>query len=244
MKMSLIEKIFKLNSLILSIILSFIVYPKYSFSYENDSKHMYLGVDVIYSKLRFAKNYGDNMFSKKMIPGANFFAGYMITDHLGVEGGYEINKTMRRTATLRTGDIAIGGLPIPALVAFESYRTIIYSKQQKHLGLIAKHNITDYDLISLMLGLTFSNIKTNSHLFDDGPAGEVDIKRTFSKRKVVPLVRGTFEHKFNSSVGTRALLSWRKTSSFKVKSIENPGGNAEIRLKDTLSLGLGVTWYI
>jgi hypothetical protein len=97
--------------------------------------------------------------------------------------------------------------------------------------------------LNLMFGVSLSKLSAKYNVFQDG-WGPRDITVTFKKSKFIPIIKATFEHKLNSNFSVQALTVWKGMSAFKVKSKEDPNGSAEIRLKNSLGLGLGVTYNI
>ena len=205
----------------------------------------YIGADAVYASMKFKENYGSNIFSKKGIPGVNLFVGHMFNDNWGAEIGYEVDKKMKRTETVKAGATVAGMYIDPNLVNYQSFNTS-FKQHHAYLGAIAKKNIlNDNNFISLMLGVSLSHIQARYNIFADSiPGVPPNATRTFSKTKPIPVIRVSLEHKFNDKFGFRALATWKKTSKFKMKSEERPDTNAQIKLKNTVNLGFGVSYYI
>ena len=217
-----------------------------SCAYADTNHSTYLGADAVYSIMKFKQDFGGNIFSKKPAPGLNLFVGHMFNEHFGAEVGFEFYKKMKRTEDQIKEGTMVAGVPVLEGFNWESYRTSL-SQRHPYFGVIVKTNITDNNSVSLLTGAFLSNIKAQYIIFNDGSEEHSiygDTIRTFSKTKLVPMIRATLEHKFNNNIGIRTLLTWKNTSVFKVKSQESSSGNTQIKSKDTFNIGLGVTYYI
>jgi len=191
----------------------------------------YIGADAIYGSMKFKENYGDKIFSKKGIPGVNLFVGHMFNENWGAEVGYEVDKKMKRTETVAAGNTVAGSFINPLAYHWRAYDTFV-KQHHAYLGATAKTNVlSDNNFVSLMLGISLSHIQARYNVYAD-ENGPVNVTRTFSKTKAMPMLRATIEHKFNDKFGLRALATWRNTSKFKIKSEETPSSTAEVRLKD------------
>jgi len=71
--------------------------------YINDSANFnasfYLGVDAIYSNMKFRTNYGSNIFAKATA-GINGFVGYMFTDSFGWKWGTKPKRNEKKPRLL------------------------------------------------------------------------------------------------------------------------------------------------
>lgn len=202
----------------------------------------YVGIDAVFSKMGFKQNYGENIFSKKVTPGVNVFVGHMFTEHFGAELGYEVDKKMKRTATIYAGEYLTGVHITPgAGLNWASFNTTL-KQSHPYLGFIAKTNVFgDNSYISLMLGMAVSNITAKYHYFKNDMRDANDTKN-FSKTKPIAIARIAYEYKFNDKFGLRTILGWKNTSAFKVSSKENLA--AQIKLKDSFNFGVGASYYI
>ena len=229
----------------ISFFISLLSIASYSQAVSNDNFNPsnYLGLNAVCSSMKFKKDYGSNIFSNKMAPGLNFFVGHMFNDNWGAEIGYEVNKDMKRTETITSGNIVTGGFLDPLHVDWFSYKTLV-EQHHLYLGGIAKSNFfDDKNFVSLMLGISSSDIKAKYNIFKS-EAGTEDTTRTFARNKLVPIIRVSVERKFNEKFGLQALVGWKNTSKFKLKSEENSISTQEVRLKDTFSFGVGFSYYI
>ncbi len=207
------------------------------------SKNWLFGINAIYSKTGFKINYGENIFSTKPALGLNPFVRQMFNSNWGIEAGCETYKSLKKTITIQEGNIVMGVL-IPVGIRFVSYRTMI-KHSHAYLGGIGKINfLEDKNSLNLMLGMSLSNLNARYQVFDSGLPGTVPITHTFKQSKLIPIIKATFEHKLNSNFSVQALTVWKGMSAFKVKSKENPNAPIEIRLKNSLGLGLGITYNI
>lgn len=237
-------KTIKLNKALLSTIMATAAIATSSV-YAHNSKadaQFYVGADAMYSKLGFKQDYGKEIFSKKFAPGINLFAGHMFNENFGMELGWEMYKKMKRSATVTSGNKAAGVYIDPA-IRFVDYDTKI-AQNYPYIGAVAKTNILGSDnLISLMIGASIANIKAQYTVVRTN-GGPLNTIRNFNQTKPILIAKAMFEHKFNNNFGLRATATWKNTSRFKIKSKEDSASKEEIKLKDSLSFGLGATYYI
>lgn len=212
-----------------------------SYSHAHTAHHghgAYVGLDAVYNWMGFKKDYGQNIF-KKQAPGVNVFAGYMFHENFGAELGFEWDKKVKKDVTIAPNQMILGqnngtGQNL-------SFKTTV-KQSHPYLGLTAKTSIMgDNCFVSLMLGAALSNMKFEAVNYAIGGAVANNVK-TFSKTKLIPVVRASFEHKFTNTFGMRAFASWKNASQFKLKAKETSA--AELKLKDSFSVGLGVMYYI
>ena len=139
-----------------------------SYSYAANTRNTYVGLDVVYNSMKLKKDYGGNIFSKKMAPGLNFSVGHMFHENFGAELGIEVEKKMKRTARVPAVEIVanIPGLLPGATIQWEAYNTQI-KQRHPYLGFIAKGNLFNNTFASLMIGGALSNIKASFHKFAD-----------------------------------------------------------------------------
>lgn len=236
-KISLLEK--KLN---VSAFAFVVAMAATSYSHAHGAHHhgngTYVGLDAVYNWMGFKQDYGQNIF-KKQAPGLNVFVGHMFHQNFGAELGFEWDKKVKKDVTIGANNIILGqnngtGQSL-------SFRTKV-KQSHPYLGLVAKTSIIgDHCFVSLMLGASLSNMKLEAVNYAIGNAVANSIK-TFSKTKLIPVVKVSFEHKFTHQVGMRVLAAWKNTSQFKLKAKENSA--SEAKLKDAFSVGLGVMYYI
>ena len=242
-KISKLEK--KLNASAFAFVVA-LAATSYSHAQAATDTGPYVGLDAVYSNMKFKQDFGGNIFAKKAAPGLNLFVGHMFHENFGAELGIEFDKQMKKTAKVNAGNKVAGCLIDPNLLKFASYKTTV-KQRHPYLGFIAKTNVLgDDNSVSLMVGVSLSHINAQYNYFESD-LGTIDpsITRTFTKTKPVGVVRAAFEHKFNDNFGLRALATWRNTSQFKIKAKEK-GANKDtmIKLKDTFNVGIGAVYYI
>jgi len=197
----------------------------------------YVGVDAVYSFMGFKTNYGANMFAKRA-PGLNAFYGHKFNHIFGAEVGYEAEAKRSRVAVVYVNDYA-AGVQVEG-VRHEAYITKLYQKHP-YVGVSASTAIKENNTLSMLIGGSLSHIRAIYNQYADS-AGATDLTRTFAKTKLIPMVRVSAEHHFNDQFGLRALCTWRNTSQFKIKTQENPLADSEVKLKNAINVGLGLTY--
>lgn len=215
----------------------------YSSAQASGSSSNYVGIDAVYASMKFREYYGDNIFNKKEIPGVNLFAGHMFNKNWGFEAGYEVDKKMKRDSVrVNEGQTVAGQLVAPGL-GFEDYNTHL-KQHHAYLGVLGKHNLFSNNIFaSLMLGMSLSHAHAKFNIFDDGTPAHIDMTRSFAKTKLIPIIRATVDYKITDKLGLRALTTWRKTSKFKIIA-EQANSTSQIKLKNTINVGAGITYYI
>lgn len=206
----------------------------------------YIGIDILCSNMQFKEDFGSSIMSKKLSPGINLSIGYMFNQYIGTEIGFEFYKKMKRTANNVHGVVAGVNLSQYDVNDWESYKTSI-SQRHPYIGIVIKHNINDNNMLSVLAGGSLSHIKAQSIMFDNRmqhiqPVG--NRIRTFSKTKLIPIIKATVEHKFNDKFSVTAIASWKQTSLFKMKSIEKPSSDTCIKPRDSFGFGVGVKYYV
>lgn len=211
----------------------------YSHAHGNVAGESYVGLDAVYNFMGFKSGYGDNMF-KKSAPGLNLFVGHMFHENFGAEAGFEYDKKMKRSVTLNPGDLAAGiaVLGIAGAVSFDS----TLKQNHPYIGLVGKYNVFDNTFISLMVGGSLSHINAKHVVTGTAQSSSITgTTRTYSKNRLIPLIRATIEHKFTDRFGLRALVGWKNTSSIKMSSKET--GQQTLKLKDSFNIGVGGLFY-
>lgn len=201
----------------------------------------YVGIDAIYSNMKFKQNYGENIFSKKWTPGLNLFVGHMFNENWGAEVGYEAEKKMKSSNTAIAGE-QLAGTKVPTNMIDLSFDSII-KQRHPYAGIIGKYKLFDNIFVSLMLGGSLSHISARyTYTASQSGPGPVGTVRNYSKTRLIPLVKGIVEYKFPNQLGIRGVLAWKNTSAIKMHCKES--NNLIIKAKDTINFGIGVSYYI
>jgi len=206
--------------------------------YINDSANFnasfYLGVDAIYSNMKFRTNYGSNIFAKATA-GINGFVGYMFTDSFGVEMGYEAEKKRKKTSVVDGGKYVAGWLVPQGMGSV----TFISKVQQQHpyLGITSNANFGDEGFISTLVGVSLSHIHAQYDMVQ--PKFVMNQYSTFSKTKLVIMARLAIGYKLADHIAIRTFVTWRDTPVFKINSKENVIGKL-IKLDNSFNIGLGL----
>jgi hypothetical protein len=213
----------------------------------NANNHVYFGLDAMYSILKFSQDFGGNIISKKPAPGFNLFMGYMFNERFGIEAGFESYKKMKMTENkVSAGNYAAGVRISNNYGYWELFKTVV-SQVHSYCGVVINNNIFSNNNISLLAGMSLSHIKSQYIIYDSDGGGikaDGEIVRTFSKTKLIPIIKATIEHKFNDKFSVTAIASWKQTSLFKIKSKENPSSDTCIKPRDSFSFGFGVKYYV
>jgi hypothetical protein len=227
-----------------------LIFLFFTFIYSNAAiarGQFFVGIDAIYNKLSFKKDYGENIFSKKLTPGLNGFIGCMFNNHFGTEVGFEIEKTSKRTTTIPSKEIVLGAA-IPVGLKSMSFKTK-FNQKYPYLGIISKFNLTTNNLISFFAGISRATIKANYNIFQQdipgfGPEPE-NITEIFSKTRFIPMLKAAIEHNINNQLAIKLFANWKNTSKFKLEDKSpDPYPYDTIKLKNSFNFGIGITYYI
>jgi hypothetical protein len=199
----------------------------------------YMGVDIVYNSMKFKQDYGHNVLSKKAAPGLNLSVGHMFYNNFGAEVGFEIEKNMKRTARLNKGEKIGGQLLDNPLLSYITYNSTL-RQHHAYIGAFYKHSIFNNTFVSFMLAGSLSYLSANYIVMDSFPGGSNGTTRSFSKNKLIPLIKCSIEHKITNSFGIKALLGWKNTSAIKMTARETTGHT--IKPKNTISMALGATY--
>ncbi|MGD0466050.1 MAG: hypothetical protein ABSA84_05090 [Gammaproteobacteria bacterium] len=241
-----------LNNKINTSVFAFIIAVSANSSSHATVNSTYIGADVIYTKTRFQSGFGDNVFSKKMAPGVNLFAGLMFNKYLGGEIGFEVDDP-NSDINYAAGSEAVFG--IASKNAFLNYVLYKNKLNQNHgyFGITVKTALFNKNLISVLIGGSISNFRAKTNLIGENlndaldepywqPNDNVSI---FNKTKLIPLAKITFEHKYNNNYSVKFYSSWKNTSKITIKSKDSPNNNPEIiKFKNTINIGVGFSYYI
>jgi len=215
----------------------------YSHAHGNVAGESYVGLDAVYNFMGFKSGYGDKVL-KKSAPGLNLFVGHMFHENFGAEAGFEYDKNMKRSNTVAQGEM-VGGVPIPGGLTNISYDSKL-KQSHPYVGLVGKYNVFDNTFVSLMVGGSLSHVNAQYTVTNTGVGGVVGAAyvgttKSYSKTRLIPLVKASVEHKVTDRFGLRALVAWKNTASIKMTAKEN--SNYSVKLKDSYSIGVGALYY-
>lgn len=214
------------------------------FSADSLQSNFYIGVDAAKSFMKFKGGFGENVFAKNPYE-LTVSAGTKFSDMFGVEAGYTHQLQRKREVTL-SGSESLPGIA-GTLGATNKVRSKIRARHP-YLGVFVDQPIIDDKTkIAALFAISLSRIKAEHEVFEVGgvtlsAAQIAGLKRTYKKTKAVPMIRLSASHDINERVAVRAFGLWRNMSRFKIKSSEPSVNGAEVRLKNSYSFGLGLTY--
>ena len=216
--------------------------------FANTNEDIYVGAGIGKSTSVMKKHYGDNAFYKSPVS-YNLFAGYNIDESYFGEFNYEFTTKKNRINTIGAGDYMPGSI----LVAAGQFNTLKTTMNLQHPTIFAgyKYPILPQAEISIAAGLALSRVKATYEIIDDDlprlpTQADIDnSRRTFKKSKLTPAIRLAGKYDFDDNFSVRLTGTWRNLSSMKPKSPESaPGSNMQIKLKNTLTFGVGFAYSI
>jgi hypothetical protein len=210
---------------------------------------MYAGIDIMKLTATTKDKYGSNAYYKSPLA-YGVSAGYKFDDNLFAEVGYEFTGNKERTNRIGAGDFLPGAI-LQGAGTFDVLKTKL---KLQHLNAYFGYNfnmddyLADVDL-TLAAGLSLTKLKAQQEVLENevGALNQAAIdasRRSFSKTKVVPTIKATAGYKLNENVSVRCSASWKQLSGFKPKSEENPAAATQIKLKNSMSFGLGLTYTV
>jgi len=211
-----------------------------------DLSNLYVGVDALQTNYATKDNYGSNVFGKN--PAAlNAFVGYKLPYNLFVEAGYEQSKSKERTVRLEEGDYLLGTIIDPGDWVITSSKTKI---QFPYLGAGFNYFMPNFPKtsFSVLVGCSVIKIRAEYKVISEqavpNPTPEYieTTRRTFSKNKLSPLFRVGVNHKISNKFGVRLHYTFHKLNNFKIKTEQSAISDAEMRLKNRDTFGVGVIY--
>ncbi len=219
----------------------------------------YAGIDIQQRNMNFEKNYGNGIFSRKLLQN-NLYMGLRGNEYFGLEAGYQSSQhASKTTMVLEGGEYLLGQRVNPVVTApnvapFILTETSIRTKGP-HLSAIAFFPIQDKKTEFIAsVGMTLLSVKFQYKQLADSEIGSyslgniVDTTRNFSSTHVIP--RGMFgvQQKLTDSLGLRASFVYENTRKFKQMLSKDVTeglqllGNHDLKasLRNSVTYGLGV----
>lgn len=206
----------------------------------------YLGFEVIQTNQNYKSGYGKDVF-KKNPQNYSFFGGFKFYKQLGVEAGYEFQPTRNKNAHLTAGQAFPGLTPVTGTNFLNTESSI--SNNSPYIGLFgeAKHDFKSIGLVKFqgLLGLSVTHVKARAAIVSNqtgtlSPANYAATVSSFSKTRVVPMVKLMATFMVSNNVGIRLSANYRNMGAFNIKRSE--GGNPQLKLQDMFGVGLGLTY--
>lgn len=201
-----------------------------------------VGVEAIQTNQDFKNGFGKKLF-KKNPQNYSLFAGFKFSEYFGAEVGYEFQpKKTRDFVQLVAGDQIPGGILIGAN-AFNNITGISYKSRHPYLGLFGEHvtHLSKYKVrLQALVGASLSNVTAQYVRASDNLGVIPNGLRTYSKSKMVPMVKLSAIGEITHNVGVRVSLNYRNMSAFKMVSAQS--NTAIIKMKDSYGIGLGLTY--
>ncbi len=209
----------------------------------------YLGANLLYSNTQFKLDYGHDMFRKNAV-GLNLSAGYMFHTNFGIEIGGELYKNQKNKQKLfhdiQSIHPKLFGKNLRNTEAISTTNTL--KQRHPYIGLVASTKVLASNTsASILLGFSHSKFKATTQILDttDNRAAGGLFNRgdqlTFSKTKLVPMIRLKLETMLTDSFGLNTILSWHKTSSLKMSARED--NSYKLLPKNSMNVGIGAAWW-
>ena len=207
--------------------------------------HAYVGVEVIQTNQNFKSAYGDGVF-KKNPQNYSVFAGFNFARNFGLEAGYEFQPNRSKDTTLVPGDYVPSANGTGVVVAGQNILSQSgYKIYDPYLGLFvnASHKRFEY---KALVGAVFSHVSAQYTLnvYNSGVYAPPTIFRSYSRSKVVPMVKLMTTGFVTPNFGIRVSLQYINMSQFKITSdqLSGTGTAPVIKMKDPYGIGLGLVY--
>tara|TARA_R110002110_G_scaffold271566_3_gene487067 strand:- start:94834 stop:95583 length:750 start_codon:yes stop_codon:yes gene_type:complete len=205
-----------------------------------------LGADAAYSSLRFKNGFGNPVY-KQHNSVINLYVANPLWEFIGVEAGYQWFPERDNNVRLNPGQRALSGGP--ATVAGDDFSQVESKRKldAPYLGLTFNYQVPDCRRINFfaLLGGAYVDLTAEEKTVADvdGALAANIISastRKFNDSKIVFVAKLGASLMVTENIGLRAFGSWMNTNRFKVNSDPVVGFPAEVRMKDTYMLGIGV----
>jgi opacity protein-like surface antigen len=206
----------------------------------------YLGAEVIQTNQDYKAGYGKKVF-KKNPQDYSVFGGFNFTRHFGVEVGYDFQPKRNKTANLAAGDTLPGNLVLTNAGSISSS----IKQSNPYVGLFGETTCHVSGMgkmkFAAMVGASVSHVKATLGSFNPAapavltPAQANASNLSFSKTKVVPMIKLIATYMVTDAVGIRVSGNYRNMASFKMHARE-AGKTGLLKLKDSYGVGLGLTY--
>ena len=205
----------------------------HSFKFEDK----YVGVEAIQTNQDFKAGFGKKVF-KKNTQDYSVFGGFNFHKNFGAEVGFEFQPNKKKTVALIPGDSFPGLAPLASNATAKSE----IKSTSPYLGLFAEHKCNHgfgHIKYQGLIGLSVTHVKATHSTLSSGSVVPGSL-RTYSKTKIVPMVKLAATYMATDHVGIRLSGNYRNMSAFKIKANENPAN--VVKLKDSFGVGLGLTY--
>lgn len=204
----------------------------------------YFGIDALYSNTRLKKDFGGNVFSRRMAPGVNFSLGHMFNNNFGAEVGFEIDDRNSDVIYVPGNEAVFGILQNNPDLHYALYKSKV-NQNYKYIGITTTTTFNN-NFISLLIAESLSSIKAKTNLlgeiiddiFGDPEFISRDNISIFNKNKLIPIIKISFGYK-NNDYFINLFSSWKNTSKINIKSQDSPDTMKEIiKFKNTCNFGI------
>lgn len=200
----------------------------------------YVGVEVIQTNQDYKSGFGKDVF-KKNPQYYNIFAGFKFSCHFGAEAGYDFQPRRNKVTTLGPGQSTPGGAVIASGDSVGTNANI--KGEHPYLGLFGEID-QSYSWVRKMkyqalIAASFSHISANETITSVN-GSPTNTFTSYSKSRVVPMVKLSATGSMTDHLGLRVSLNYLNLSEFKIRA--DQGGTAQIKLKDSWGIGVGLTY--
>lgn len=197
----------------------------------------YAGFDFQLRKMGFEQGYGDNIFETQY-PQGNFFVGLMFTEFLGLELGYEKTLNKTRNSRFTAGDMILGNMAIAGTSGQFKSHGQVYGPHINIIGIYQLCQEYPFEIFG-SIGAAYLTAKFDRNLVELNGIPRAN-RRSFEREKTIWRAAVGAQYLLADCIGLRASLGFENTSQMNLFSREPVSNPSEIKLKDSLLLGLGL----
>ncbi len=201
----------------------------------------YIGIEAIQIQQRFKAGFGKKQFSQYP-QSYNAFAGFKLSNHFGLEAGYELQPKTILDKILVAGD-QLPGQPVLVNNQSRSVQSYYYARHP-YLGFFAEYH--NHFTFQFLLGASAAMVTAHQTLISSN-IGNYDppIINRYYKSKVIPIVKISATGYITRNLGIRLSINYKHMGGFAIVS-ENSSFNRPsiIKMQDAFGIGIGVKYIL
>lgn len=223
--------------------------------HRNNNLYMVFNASVIsptiHGTYSFREGYGKNVYYNH--PDMyGIFIGTNFNDRLGMEIGYETQRTKKRLNKVTMGE------PLPGHIIIDPNDVVFIqtSARTEHFQVLLKVRLNEIESKSKVnlwgqVGASYSQLRASQNILyviDGGPPlavwnVPVDLlSRTFKSKKLIPVIKLGTDCNITENLSVRGSVGWRNLRLLRAKSNERPDTKTEIKLRDEYNIAIGLVY--
>lgn len=200
----------------------------------------YIGVEAIRNNQNFKPGFGGKLFVQHTTS-YNAFAGFKFTENFGFEFGYEFQPRRTKDSILFGPQQYIGQtLNADESIAIQSS----YKLNHRYIGVFGDYSSafnvgSDKLKFQVFVGASESKLKARTTIsIVNGFVS--NSSKNYSKAKIIPMLKVSALANLQRNVSLRLSVTYRATSGLRASSLETTQSPYIVKMKDSVSIGLGI----